>query len=102
MNTRNMTGVWLEDMMGRLFSKEMEFVNLGEELYQEAMDLWAVHDNDDALVAAQLYPDDDEQTALAKTQEARAALEGAHRTHETFDWAAFRRVANFTRSRMGG
>ena len=102
MNTRNMTGTWLEDMMGRLFSKEMEFVNLGEELYQEAIDLWAVHGDDDASVAAQLYPDDDPETAMAKTKEARAALDAAHATYQGFDWAAFRRVANFTRSRMGG
>lgn len=102
MNTRNITGPWLEDMMGRIFSKEMEFVTLGEELYQEVLDLWAIHDNDDAAVAAQIYPDDDPAVALAKTLEARAALLSAHQTHQNFDWPAFRRVANFTRSRMGG
>lgn len=101
MNTRDINGAWLEDMQGRIFSKHMEFVVLAEELYQEGLDLWTLHGNDDATVAAQLYPDDDPAIALTKTQENKAALLAVHDVYTNYDWPALRRVANFTRSRMG-
>ena len=87
--------------MGRVFGKTMEFIQTGEQLYQESLDLWLLHSSVDADVAAQLYPNDDPAVALAKTQEARAALLEAHNIFQNLDWAALRRVSNYTSSRMG-
>lgn len=100
-NTRDINGRWLEDRSGRVLSKAMEFIQTSEQLYQESLDIWALHGNDDALVAAQLYPDDDPALALAKTLEQRAALTELHNVYTTIDWSALRRVANYTSARMG-
>lgn len=86
--------------MNRIGGKLMEFTALGEQLYQEALDIWMVHggieDEFDQAVADQLYAGD-----LIKAKELKAGITALHEASEKLDWRSMRRVANIVQARMG-
>lgn len=80
------------DEVGRRLGKLVEFLVLAENEYQELMQLWQIHGNDDQLVANQLFNGTADAIQLEMVQDLKAGMLAAHTLWQNADLAALRKV----------
>ena len=69
-----------------------EILLTGEELYQELLELWSFHGNDNQLVANQLFEGTATAEQVAQVADARSAMVAVHDIYIGADLAALRRM----------
>ena len=95
----NTTWANASDTTARRVGKVVEYIILAENEYQELLQLWTYHGNDDQAVADQLFQDEFEggatQASALQVQMAvdlKNAMIAVHNAHDSFDFAAARRM----------
>jgi len=88
------------DTAARRVGKVVEFLILAENEYQELLQIWTYHGNDDQAVANQLFGHDQNQSPapqasadqLLQTQDLKAAMVAVHNAYVAFDFDAARKM----------
>lgn len=85
------------DSVSRRLNKLLEFIILSENEYQELLQLWAEHGNNDQLVADQLFSTLNGGGTATAAQlgmaiDMRNAMVAAHNAYLAFDFSAVRKM----------
>lgn len=90
-HTSEKTWQYATDQVGRKLGKLAEFLIQNEALYQEFLDLWNYHGDDDEKVCNQLFGESD-ANKLNMVRDLKNAVEAAHKLYVDADWKSIRRM----------
>lgn len=89
---REITWGSMSDEVHRRLGKLLEFILASENEYQELLQLWQLHANDDQAVADQLFGGTASAEQLEMTVDLKAAMIAAHDVYTTIDFGAIRKM----------